>query len=65
MKTPITKKDLLDDYDKVISLLLEAKELADGKTSECGYKHIQYALNEILGDYEFMANLVYRKKKKS
>ena len=64
MKTPITKKDLLDDYDKVISLLLEAKELADGKISECGYKHIGYALNEILGDYEFLADLCYGKKKK-
>ena len=69
MKKPIKKtkkiplpKDLLDNYDKITNLLLKARELAEGKISECGYKHIIYAINEIQRDYEFLADLVYRKK---
>ena len=56
------RKDLLDIYEEIIGHLAAAKELSDGKVSECGYQHIQLALTEVIMDWEFMISITNEKK---
>ena len=57
-----SKKDLIEDYQEIISNLVAAKELAAGKISECGYKYIENALNEVCRDMDFLISITNEKR---
>ena len=63
IKTKIKKRDLIEDYQEIISNLVAARELAAGKISEYGYKYIENALNEVCKDVDFLISITNEKKK--